>query len=69
MIDRYTKPEMAAIWSEQRKCAMHCIMQMATVIYLNQSSYQSFSVSYTEPWLFDTPNLVGVSFVFSSFPF
>ena len=22
MIDRYTKPEMAAIWSEQRKCAI-----------------------------------------------
>lgn len=31
----------------------------------NQSSYQSFSVSYTEPWLFDTPNLVGVSFFYT----
>ncbi|MCF7800633.1 MAG: outer membrane protein assembly factor BamA [Candidatus Marinimicrobia bacterium] len=24
-------------------------------------SYRSFSVSFTEPWLFDTPNLLGVS--------
>ncbi|MBT6870995.1 MAG: outer membrane protein assembly factor BamA [Candidatus Marinimicrobia bacterium] len=31
----------------------------------NQSSYQSFSVSYTEPWLFDTPNLVGISFFYT----
>jgi outer membrane protein insertion porin family len=31
----------------------------------NQSSYQSFSVSYTEAWLFDTPNLVGVSFFYT----
>ena len=31
----------------------------------NQSSYQSFSMSYTEPWLFDTPNLVGGSFFYT----
>ena len=31
----------------------------------NQSSYQSFSISFTEPWLFDTPNLVGASFFYT----
>jgi len=31
----------------------------------NQASYQSISVSYTEPWLFDTPNLVGLSFFYT----
>ena len=31
----------------------------------SQSSYQSFSISFTEPWLFNTPNLVGASFFYT----
>lgn len=27
--------------------------------------YKSFSVSFTDPWIFDTPNLVGTSFFYS----
>ncbi len=29
------------------------------------SDYQSFSLSYTNPWLFDTPNLVGISYSYT----
>ena len=29
------------------------------------ASYQSFSFSFTEPWLFDTPNLVGGSYFYT----
>mgnify|MGYP001452223726 CR=1 FL=1 len=31
----------------------------------NTSAYQSFSISFTEPWLFDTPNLVGGSYFYT----
>jgi len=31
----------------------------------NTAAYQSFSISFTEPWLFDTPNLVGGSYYFT----
>ncbi|PIS27726.1 MAG: outer membrane protein assembly factor BamA [Candidatus Marinimicrobia bacterium CG08_land_8_20_14_0_20_45_22] len=27
--------------------------------------YKSFSISYSDPWIFDTPNLVGASFIYS----
>ena len=35
--------------------------------YSNSSStpYQSFSISFTEPWLYNTPNLVGFSYFYS----
>ncbi len=29
------------------------------------ADYQSFSLSYTDPWLFDTPNLVGISYSYT----
>ncbi|SVB60028.1 uncharacterized protein METZ01_LOCUS212882, partial [marine metagenome] len=31
----------------------------------NTAAYQSFSISFTEPWLFDTPNLVGGSYFYT----
>ena len=38
--------------------------------YANQNNsnetYQSFSISFTEPWLFDTPNLVGGSYFYTA---
>ena len=32
----------------------------------NTAAYQSFSLSFTEPWLFDTPNLVGGSYFYTA---
>ena len=32
----------------------------------SNETYQSFSISFTEPWLFDTPNLVGGSYFFTA---
>ena len=32
----------------------------------NNAAYQSFSLSFTEPWLFDTPNLVGGSYFYTA---
>jgi len=31
----------------------------------NTAAYQSFSISFTEPWLFNTPNLVGGSYFYT----
>jgi len=31
----------------------------------NSTPYQSFSISFTEPWLYNTPNLVGFSYFYS----
>jgi len=31
----------------------------------NTAAYQSFTMSFTEPWLFDTPNLVGGSYFYT----
>ncbi len=31
----------------------------------NTTAYQSFSLSFTEPWLFDTPNLIGGSYFYT----
>ncbi len=31
----------------------------------NTAAYQSFSISFTEPWLFDTPNMVGGSYYYT----
>jgi outer membrane protein insertion porin family len=32
---------------------------------LSSASYQSFSMSFVNPWVFDTPNLVGISLYYS----
>tara|TARA_Y100001960_G_scaffold41411_1_gene40410 strand:+ start:749 stop:3160 length:2412 start_codon:yes stop_codon:yes gene_type:complete len=32
----------------------------------SNETYQSFSISFTEPWLFDTPNLVGGSYYYTA---
>ncbi len=31
----------------------------------NSAAYQSFTLSFTEPWLFDTPNLIGGSYFYT----
>ncbi len=38
---------------------------MSISSYENNAAYQSVSVSFTEPRLFDTPNLVGASYFYT----